>query len=179
MSKYITEDGEIRDVMCEDCVIYWKTPHNHNTKSAAYEGALVCQDPTLTDESFKEDADINNLMERMRKGYVPDVVLPEHFGTDDRINLFEARSRIAESNATFYNLDADVRAQFMNDPARWEQQVHLDLAAGNIENLELMGIKVEKRPEPPKETLQPEGGKGARGEPPLPPKPPEKSDTQK
>jgi len=177
--KYLTDDGEVLDENCEECgTIFFKTPHNHDTLKEAMKGALICTDPSLTDQSFIADADINNLMEKIRKGHIPDITLPEHFGADNRIDLLEARTRIAESNATFYNLDAKVRSDFNNDPARWEQAVYNALQTGNAAKLREMGIDIQDPPAPTPEGIQPGTGNGGTGGQP-PPEPPKPSDPPK
>lgn len=168
MITVITDTGEIIDMQ-------FATPYNHDTLERARAGALVCNDKSLTDQSFKEDADINVIIDKILKsGKQVDIVLPEHFGIDNRVDLHEARSQIAKSNATFYNLDPRVREEFNHDPARWEQQVLKDLYAGNVDNLKRMGIQVEKRPaEPPKAATPAAAAAGGSTPPPEPPKAPE------
>jgi len=167
MNKRITEDGEIVDDNCEDCTVYFKTPYNHNRNAESNRVALTTPEPSLTDQSFKEDADINVIIARAQKGELP-VVLPEHFGNASEIpTLFEARSRIAESNATFYKLAPQIREEFLNDPARWERQVLKDLDEANLDNLRRMGVSIDDvvvvpRPAPP---AAPQGGSPAPGAP--------------
>lgn len=161
--RYMNEDGEIES-NCEDC--FYKTPYNHNTLTEAKRTALTCNDKSLTDQSFREDADINIIMDRIQRGAAHDIPLPEHFGTDERVDLYTARSRIAESNATFYNLAPHIRAQFLNDPGRWEQAVTAALNAGSRTTLRDMGLDV---PEPPEAAV---GGTPA-------PTPPEETDKVK
>lgn len=150
MKTKITEDGEI---ICEDCdetIVgrvppFFKTPYNHDTDAEAHRTATVNTQKSLTDQSFTEEADINTIMERYGKGLVPSVPLPEHFGDAFQIpTLLEARTRIAESNATFYNLPPKIREEFMGDPARWEQQVIKDINEGNIDDLERMGLDMKE-----------------------------------
>lgn len=143
--KRITEDGEIVDINCEDCVTgivpFFKTPHNHNRNAESARVATENNGKSLTDQSFKDEADINVIMERYGKGATPNVVLPEHFGDAFQIpTLLEARTRIAENNATFYLLPANIREEFLNDPARWEQRIIEDVNTGNLDDLERMGI---------------------------------------
>lgn len=165
MSKVITEDGMIVDEGCEDCVVFFKTPYNHNTDVEAYRTAT--QTPTteksMTDQSFKEDADINTIMERIKQGHEYPIALPEHFGADERVDLFTARSRIAESNRTFYNLPAEIRSEFLNDPAIWERQVARDLNTGDFENLRRMGIDIPDPPEVDQGATPAPGPQGAAG----------------
>lgn len=168
--KTITEDGEIIDTNCDECVVFFKTPYNHDRDAEAKRTALYCKDPSLTDQSFKEEVDINTIIERVMQGQELPVSLPEHFGDQAAIpTLYEARSRIAENNATFYNLAPDIRAEFLNDPGRWEDQVRKDLAAGNLANLDRMGLDtgnwiVQARPKPP------EAATGGVSNPPETPK---------
>lgn len=143
--KRLTEDGEIVDINCEDCVIgvmpFWKTPHNHNTNNESDRTATTCKETSLTDQSFKQEADINFIMEQYGKGKAPNIVLPEHFGDAFAIpTLLEARTRIAQNNATFHSLAPEIREEFLNDPARWEERVIKDVADGNLDDLERMGI---------------------------------------
>lgn len=136
-------DDETGEVLAEP---FFKTPYNHDRNAESDRTGLACKDPTLTDQSFKEDADINTIIDRALKGQEFPIVLPEHFGNGVGIpSLYEARSRIAESNATFYNLPPKIREEFLNDPGRWEQQVITDLANGNTENLQRMGLTLERR----------------------------------
>lgn len=150
MAKKVTEDGEILDTNCEDCVIghvppFFRTPFNYNTHDASLAAATTCNDPSLTDQSFKEEVDINNIMERVKQGAQLPVPLPEHFGDAfDVPTLLEARMKIAENNATFWNLPARIREEFMNDPSRWEVQVQKDIEAGDLDHLEEMGIDTSK-----------------------------------
>lgn len=142
--KVMTEDGEILDTACEDCVVFFKTPYNHNRNAESDRTGLECKDKSLTDQSFKDETDINTIIDRLKRGQEVQVPLPEHFGPDQRVTLYEARVRIAENNATFYNLEPAVRAEFGNDPAAWERQVAKDLANGNIEGLQKMGLDPDR-----------------------------------
>lgn len=122
----------------------FKTPYNHDRMAESNRTGLSTKDPSLTDQSFKEDADINVIMERVMKTKEIPLALPEHFGDATQIpTLFDARMRIAESNATFYKLPAKIREEFLNDPGRWEAQVVKDLNDANVENLKRMGINTD------------------------------------
>lgn len=174
--KTITEDGEIIDSNCEDCVVFFKTPYNHDRDAEAARTALYCKDVTLTDQSFKEEADINVIIERLKQGAEIPVTLPEHFGDQSMIPTWlETQNRIAENNKTFYNLDPDVRSEFLNDPARWADHVKKQLQEGNLPELDRMGLDtgnwiVQTRPRPPE---------AATGGPPVPPETPKETETKK
>lgn len=168
MTKYISEDGEVLDTNCEDCpTVYFKTPYNHDTTTEAKRVALTCNDKSLTDQSFKDEVEINTIVDKLLKTGEVTVPLPEHYGNQSDIpTLYEARQRIAENNATFYKLPPRIREEFLNDPARWEAQVEFDLAQGNDENLRTLGIDIYKKP-----PEAPQAGTPAPGAPGAPPDP--------
>lgn len=172
--KYMTEDGEIVDTICEDCQVLWKTPHNHDTQKEAELTATRDFDESKTDQSFKDEADINVLTKRMKLGMPVPPVLPEHFTDRPTLDYHAMRTIIAESNATFYNLAPDIREEFLNDPGRWETQVQKDMAEGNIENLDRMGLKfIPRQPEAATggtPAQEPPKGAGGGNPPPEPPK---------
>lgn len=175
--KYMTEDGEIVDTICEDCVVIFKTPNNHDTSKEAELTATRDFEASKTDQSFRDDSDINVITKRMKLGMPVPPVLPEHFQTAPGIDYHEMRTRIAESNATFYNLPPDIRSEFLNDPGRWEEQVQKDMATGNVDNLERMGLKFVTRPAKPGEEgySSPKPDTGEKGAP-VPPEPPKKTE---
>lgn len=180
MTKYIDSDGTIRDDICEDCQIAFMTPNNHNTLNRAYAHASHNDEASLTDQSFKEDADINTIVKRIINGQQVPTALPEHFGVDDRMTYLEMQERINESKSTFYNLAPEIRAEFLNDHARWADQVNRDLQMGNVENLQRMGIDINRKPpQEPSEPLQPEKTWVHKGEPVKLPLDPQKTETEK
>lgn len=166
--------------------IFFATPYNHDTRARAKTFATRTIGESKTDQSFKEEADINTIVSRIAAGKMIHQPLPMHFGEQPTMDLFEARTRIAESNKTFYNLPPDIRAEFQNDPARWEQAV-LKATSGeqpDIPKLKALGLKVDEKPkeEPPKPLegdLQPSSGGGEKGGLKAPPEPPKETDKGK
>lgn len=149
---------------------YFKTPYNHDRDAESLRVALTTPEPSLTDQSFKDETDINTIMERVLQTRELPLALPEHFGDATQIpTLFDARMRITESNKTFYNLPAKIREEFMNDPGRWESQVAKDLDNGDIENLKRMGLDISDLKvvirTPTKPPAAPQAGTPAPGAP--------------
>lgn len=141
--KYTMPDGEI----VEKDMPAWKTPYNHDTNFESDRTALYCADPSLTKQEFKEDCDINVIIERFIKtGQPPPITLPEHFGDlTTRLTYFEAATAMAEANKLFYLLPAAKRAEHLNDPNRWADTVMVALEKGDTETLIANGIEVERR----------------------------------
>lgn len=150
-------DGEI--ITAE--IPQWKTPWNHDTDLEARRTGTYNDEPSLTKQEFKEETDINVILERfMRGGDAPPPVLPEHFmDLTQRPTYFDVAQRIAEANKTFYMLDAETRAKHLNDPNRWADEVVQATNRGDKAALEALGIEVHLKPqEDAKATTSPAGG---------------------
>lgn len=166
MAKTITmPDGEIR----EGTLPIWKTPWNHNTNLESERTGTYCPEESLTKQEFKEETDINVILQRfMRTGEPPPMPLPEHF-TDitGRTSYYEMQSKIATANESFYLLNAQKRAEFQNDPTRWADAVVQAVEYGDRERLGELGIDVP--PERPQELAK---ATPAGGDTPAPKAPP-------
>lgn len=75
----------------------------------------------MTKQSFKEDCDINTIMERYtRTGVLPDNTRQSAFGDFvDAPSFQEALDIVRYSNEQFEALPAKVREEFQNDPGRF------------------------------------------------------------
>lgn len=173
--KLTLPDGEIVE---KDRPV-WKTPFNHDTDFEAYLFGTYNDEPSLTKQEFKEEADINVIMERfLRNGTLPPPVLPEHFlDLAERPTYFDTATRLAEANAVFYRLDAKLRAEHLNDPARWADAVVQAVDANDREAIKALGIEVPEKPQEKPEAGKspvPSGGSStplANGAPAAPPGP--------
>lgn len=159
--KFTMPTGEVLQMDMPE----FKTPYNHNREFESKRVATYCQEPSLTKQEFKEDADINVILKRvLRTGETPPIVLPEHFADlTGRTNYFEMASKIADANSAFYMLDAKLRAEHLNDPARWADAVVTALEQGNADQLEKLGIPIEKKPQEQATGSTPPGGTPAPG----------------
>lgn len=154
----------------------WKTPWNHDRDFESRRTATYTPEESLTKQEFKDDADINNILDRfMRTGQPPDIVLPEHFAdTTTSTSYFEMASRVADANETFYLLPAAKRAEFLNDPTRWADEVVRQLHLGNTKKLADLGITATEKPP---ETTQDDPLSGSTPDPKAVRKAPEASKT--
>lgn len=137
------ETGEVLDK------VFFKTPYNHDTDQESERTGLLCLDKSLTDQSFKDEVDINTIINRaLRTKEMPNQV-PEHFGDATQIpTLFEMRCKIAENNATFYKLPARIREQHSNDPAQWEVQVLTAVNNKDTAELKKLGLSLDELDNP-------------------------------
>jgi len=148
--KFAMPDGEI----LEKEFPAFKTPWNHDTEFESRRTSIYFNEPSLTKQEFKEEADINTILNRFLKtGEPPALALPEHFvDMTNRTSYFEYASAAAEANKLFYLLPAGIRSEFLNDPARWADAVVRATEAGDVDRLVKMGIQVPESPQ------EPEGG---------------------
>lgn len=143
--KFEMPDGEI----IEKDMPVWKTPWNHDTNFESDRTALFCADDSLTKQEFKEETDINNILDRfMRNNEPPPIPLPEHFG-DTTVNetYHQMQNRLAEASAMFYRLPADSRAEHLNDPTRWADAVVKAVENNDVERLARLGIDATRKPQ--------------------------------
>lgn len=140
-------DGEIVNATLP----VWKTPYNHNTDIEARRTGTYNDEPSLTKQEFKEEADINVIMERFtRGGQLPPPVLPEHFlDLAERPTYFDTQQRLAEANTTFYMLPAELRAKHLNDPARWADAVVKAVEAKDGDAILELGLSLKQMPQEP------------------------------
>lgn len=101
---------------------------------------LVCDDPSLTQQQFKEESDINTIVDRfMKTGHLPDPVsMPQYVDYEGIFDFQSAMNVVRQADENFMRMDAKVRARFHNspqefleffaDPANTDEAVRLGLA---------------------------------------------------
>ena len=111
---------------------FLRTPFNYDRDLASEESGLKCEDPSLTQQQFKEEADINTIVDRfMKSGVLPTPVnMPQYVDYEGVFDFQSAMNVIRQADENFMRLDAKVRARFNNSP-----QEFLEFFA-NPENVE-------------------------------------------
>lgn len=129
--------------------IQWR--HQWDYKRDAEERALTdirCTDPTLTQQHFAEDADLNTIAKRFGLTGKPMPVTswdPSHYGDfTDVPDLRTALEQIRTAQQNFENLPPEIRGRFYNDPAKLWDFVH---DPSNAEEAIRLGI-LERAPTP-------------------------------
>lgn len=104
------------------------------------ESGLSCLDPSLTQQSFASEADINTIVDRfMKSGVLPTPsVMPQYIDFEGVFDYHSAMNVVRQADEAFMRLDARTRARFNNspqlfleffaDPANSEEAIRLGLA---------------------------------------------------
>jgi phage internal scaffolding protein len=136
-------------VNAEKTLPFVRSPYNYDTTVASDETALHCKDPTLTKQSFAEDADINTIVKRFAlTGELPKNVRMPTYGDFTGLTTFkEAMDAIAIAEESFYAMPADVRSRFNNDPDKF---VAFCSDNNNRQEAEKLGLVLPPAPLPPR-----------------------------
>lgn len=116
--------------------------------SESFRGSdLECRDPSLAQQHFKDETDINVLLERFKvTGQMPQGVRLPSYGDFTGVTDFRsAQEAVLNARNAFMDLPASLRARFENDP-----QKLMDFLAdpANSEEAVKLGLKVAPAPAP-------------------------------
>lgn len=97
-----------------------RNPYNYDSDQLSHDTGLECKDPTLTQQQFIEEADINYIANRfLRTGELPQVPnLPTPGDFEGIFDFQTAMNTIAHAKQEFMKLPAKIRSRFDNDPAK-------------------------------------------------------------
>lgn len=100
--------------------LFLRTPHNYDMHAASIDSGLKCEDPTLAQQHFKEECDINTIVERFHiTGELPQNVRMPMQGDFTGLTTFEqAMDAIRSAQESFNAMPAKVRERFQNDPGK-------------------------------------------------------------
>lgn len=128
-----------------------RTAHEFDTE---HRDDFYDESPSLTKQADAEGADINNIVRRyLQTGVAPGYQGDPMYGDFSDVHDFRAALEIvAEANAQFAGLEANVRARFDNDPAKFLEFVN---NPNNGDELVKMGLaEVRKKEESEREILK-------------------------
>jgi len=119
---------------------FLRSGFNYDTNQVSDETGLKCEDASLTQQQFAEEADINTIVDRfMRTGVMPEgVAIPSYADYDDVFDFQSAQNAIRQAQESFFKMPAELRSRFQNspqvfleffsDPANSEEAIKLGLA---------------------------------------------------
>lgn len=120
--------------------MFLRTPYNYDMNQVSDETGLSCSDPSLTQQQFAEESDINFIVDRfMKTGHIPTPAsMPQYADYDGIFDFQSAMNVVRQADENFMRMDAKVRARFHNspqefleffaDPANADEAVRLGLA---------------------------------------------------
>ncbi len=99
---------------------FLRTPYNYDRDAASNESGLHCEDATLTQQHFKDETDINNILRQFNiTGLLPEQPLSPRYGDFTGIGDYHsAMNAVIAAEDQFMALPANLRARFENDPAQ-------------------------------------------------------------
>jgi len=95
-----------------------RNPYNYDTLAASNESGLRCEDATRTQQHFKDETDINNILRQFNiTGQLPTKAISPRYGDFTGIGDYHsALNQVIAAEGEFMTLPAQLRARFDNDP---------------------------------------------------------------
>ena len=122
--------------------VFLRTPYNYDRDAATNESGLACEEPSLAQQHFKDECDINNILRQFNiTGLLPESPLSPRYGDFSGIGDYHtALNRVIAAQDEFEALPAQIRARFNNDPSELIEFLEDDK---NRPEAEILGL-VEK-----------------------------------
>lgn len=142
--------------------VFLRTPYNYDREAASDDSGLICSDPSLAQQQFREESDINTIVKRFNlTGELPSgVSVPQYGDFLEVTDYHTAINLVKEADAAFLALPAHVRARFNNDAGAFVDFVSDDANRAEMETLGLIPRSLADAGEPAKA-----GGAAPGGEP--------------
>lgn len=98
--------------------VFLKTPYNFNRDDNSLETGTSCPEETLTQQQYRDECDINTILERFGiTGELPtNVRQPIMADFIDALDYKDAMNAVRAANEAFMEMPAGVRARFENNP---------------------------------------------------------------
>lgn len=142
----MTIDSETGEII----PVFVRSAFNYDTEAASKESGLTCLDESRAQQQFKDECDINTIVERFGlTGELPEdprIPLPEDFL--EITNYHEAMTALVQAQELFMSYPAAIRERFANDPGRFVDYVS---DPKNVEDARAWGLA--RPPEAPGEPI--------------------------
>lgn len=144
MPEMTDETGEIIQTP------FIRTQYNYNRDAVSLECGHANDEPTMTQQQFKDECDINTILERFGvTGELPTLIRQPL--TEDFVEAFDfqtSMNAIREATNAFNEMPAKVRARFGNDPAEFIKFFEDPENEAEARKLGLMNPKTPETPAP-------------------------------
>ena len=121
---------------------FLRTPYNYDTNAASDESGVACEEPSLAQQHFKDECDINNILRQFNiSGMLPANPLSPRYGDFSGIGDYQsALNAVIAAEDQFMALPANIRARFDNDPAQLIDFISDESNRSEAEKLGLLEI---------------------------------------
>lgn len=101
--------------------VFVRSAFNYDMSAASLETALICEDESRTQQQFKDECDINTIIERFGlDGQIPqDARVPLQSEFLEVFDYQSALNQLIEADEAFMAYPASIRARFQNDPQQF------------------------------------------------------------
>lgn len=92
----------------------------YDADQASIDSGLKCEDASLAQQQFKDECDINTILERFGvTGELPSArAVPQYFDATGITDYHSAMNQVVQAQTAFAELPAKIRSRFENDPGR-------------------------------------------------------------
>lgn len=133
--------------------IQFRTPYNYDRDAVSLETGTKCEEETLAQQQFKDECDINTILDRFGiTGELPtNVRQPLSADFVEAVDYQTAQNALIEAQQSFMEMPAKIREKFDNNPAKFIDFFEHEENRAEAERLGLvMPRPTEERPtEPP------------------------------
>lgn len=133
----------------DDEFVFVRAMWNYDRDAASLESGLDCQDGTRAQQQFKEECDINTIVERFGiTGQMPaQVAIPLTGDFTEVVDYRTALEMLRQADEGFLTIPAEVRARFDNNAGAF---VDFMSDPANLDEIKKMGLtRVEPPPPAP------------------------------
>lgn len=117
-----------------------RTPYNYNTDEASMASALSCPEPTLTQQHYKDEVDINTIVKNFGlTGELPqNIRMPVYGDFSQVVDYHTAHNAMRHAEEAFMALPAKVRERFQHNPQKFVEFCSDDANAAEARALGLV-----------------------------------------
>lgn len=132
--------------------VFLRTAYNYDMDEVSKETGLACLDPSMAQQQFLEESDINTIVDRFQlNGEMPASPIVPQYGDYTGVSDFQsAMNAVLDAQANFMQLPAKVRSRFDNDPQKFLEFCADEANSDEARVLGLLKPKVDAPVEPPK-----------------------------
>ncbi|WNK15009.1 MAG: internal scaffolding protein [Microvirus sp.] len=135
--------------------LFIRSSNNYDFSSVSLENGLSCPDPSLTQQQFLHETDINTIVNIfMKTGHLPDQTsMPQYLDYEGIFDFQSAMNVVRQADENFMTMPASIRARFHNSP-----QEFLEFFANpdNVQEAIRLGLAVPPDKQPGSNPTHPE-----------------------